>query len=75
MTDEQTPPASAIQRRQQLLQTIRRSGGTWDWRRARETYQPRPEPKQVRRDLQQLCKDGLLVRVELGEYQAAKQDT
>lgn len=62
----------ASERRQQLLQAIRRGGGTWDWRRARETYDPRPEPKPVRRDLQKLCKDGLLVRVVRGEYQAVE---
>lgn len=62
----------ASERRQQLLKAIRRGGGTWDWRRARETYESRPEPKPVRRDLQRLCKDGLLVRVAQGEYQAAE---
>lgn len=62
----------ASERRQRLLKAIRRAGGTWDWRRARETYEPRPEPKPVRRDLQKLCKDGLLVRVAQGEYQAAE---
>ena len=71
MTDQQPPTLSAAARREKLMQAIRRAGGTWDWRRARETYEPRPEPKPVRRDLQRLCKDGLLVRVERGEYQAA----
>ncbi|MDH6116889.1 hypothetical protein ABH930_000308 [Kitasatospora sp. GAS204A] len=71
MSDEQTAPATANERRQRLLATIRRSGGTWDWRRARETYNPRPVPKRVRADLQRLCKDRLLVRIALGEYQLA----
>jgi len=71
MTEERTPPATAIERRQQLLETIRRSGGTWDWQRARETYEPRPDPRTVRRDLQQLYKAGSLVRAESGGYEAA----
>lgn len=62
------PITTATARRNRLLATMRRRGGTWDWRRARETYDPRPEPKSVRRDLQRLCKDGLLTRVQLGEY-------
>ncbi|GAA0686355.1 hypothetical protein GCM10010193_45280 [Kitasatospora atroaurantiaca] len=71
MTEERTPPATAIERRQQLLEAIRRGGGTWDWQRARETYEPRPDPRTVRRDLQQLCKAGSLVRAESGGYEAA----
>jgi hypothetical protein len=73
MTDEQTPATTAAERRQRLLETIRRSGGTWGWRRARETYDPRPEPKRVRADLQKLCKEGLLVRIVPDEYRAAEQ--
>lgn len=59
------------ERRQQLLDNIRRTGGTWDWRRARETYETRIEPHLVRRDLQELCKAGDLARIGLGEYQSA----
>lgn len=59
---------SAAERRHCLLAAMRRGGGTWDWRRARETYEPRPEPKSVRRDLQRLCRDGMLTRVQLGVY-------
>ncbi|GHH59798.1 hypothetical protein GCM10018781_03650 [Kitasatospora indigofera] len=77
MTDDHTPadvpadaPRSAIERRQQLLETIRRDGGAFDWRRARETYRVYPDPRLVRRDLEQLRKAGLLVRLDTGEYQA-----
>lgn len=73
MSNEQTPPLKAAVRRERLLQTIRRSGGTWGWRRARETYDPRPDPIRVRRDLQKLQKDGLLVRIVRDEYRAAEQ--
>lgn len=73
MTDQQLPPPKAAERRENLMQAIRRGGGTWDWRRARETYEPRPDPKRVRGDLQKLCKDRLLVRVGLGEYQMANR--
>ncbi|WP_371480169.1 hypothetical protein [Kitasatospora sp. NBC_00315] len=72
MNNEQTPPGSATERRQRLLATMRRDGGSWDWRRARETYQPRPDPRTVRRDLQLLCREKQLVRVEGGEYQAVE---
>ncbi|MEV0536646.1 hypothetical protein [Kitasatospora sp. NPDC050463] len=70
MSDDQTPPASAIERRQRLLDIMREDGGTWDWRRARETYLPRPDPRTVRRDLQLLCKAQHIFRAENGEYQA-----
>ncbi|MFC8453482.1 hypothetical protein [Kitasatospora sp. NPDC057223] len=70
MSDDQTPPASAIERRQRLLDIMRKDGGTWDWQRARETYLPRPDPRTVRRDLQLLCKAKQIWRVEHGEYQA-----
>jgi hypothetical protein len=62
-------PASA--RRERLLAAIRAAGGQWDWRRAWETYEDRPEPYVVRRDLQELCKARHLVRVEQGIYEAA----
>ncbi|MDH6135681.1 valyl-tRNA synthetase [Kitasatospora sp. MAA4] len=65
-----TPPTSATERRQRLLETMRREGGTWDWRRAQQTYDPMPEQRTVRRDLQQLYKSRQLVRVQLGEYEA-----
>ncbi|MFG3055701.1 hypothetical protein ACGFZP_32800 [Kitasatospora sp. NPDC048239] len=71
MNDDQTPPASAIERRQRLLNIMMREGGTWDWKRARETYLPRPDPRTVRRDLQLLCKARQIFRAENGEYQAA----
>ncbi|MFI6449392.1 hypothetical protein [Kitasatospora sp. NPDC050543] len=70
MNDEQTPPRTATERRQRLLDRMRRDGGTWDWRRARETYDPRPDPRTVRRDLQLLYREGQLVRVEHGEFEA-----
>ncbi|WP_035803374.1 hypothetical protein [Kitasatospora mediocidica] len=71
MTDQQsTPTTSATERRQKLLQTMRQGGGTWDWRRAQQTYDPMPEQRTVRRDLQQLYKARLIVRVQLGEYEA-----
>ncbi|MER6397138.1 MULTISPECIES: hypothetical protein [unclassified Kitasatospora] len=70
MNDDQTPPASAIERRQRLLDIMRKDGGTWDWHRARETYLPRPDPRTVRRDLQLLAKAKQIFRAEDGGYQA-----
>lgn len=70
----ETPPAgesAASARRRRLLEAIRRQGGRWDWRRAWETYEERPEPYVVRRDLQELCKAQQLVRVDTGIYEAA----
>ncbi|GAA2151678.1 hypothetical protein GCM10009760_47340 [Kitasatospora kazusensis] len=59
----------AIERRQRLLEAIRAAGGQWDWQRARETYDVRPEPRVPRRDLQELCRGGYLTRVETGLYE------
>lgn len=59
----------AVARRQQLLEAIREAGGQWDWQRARATYDPRPEPRIARRDLQELCRAGSIVRVETGLYE------
>ncbi|MFD0405599.1 hypothetical protein [Kitasatospora sp. NPDC127116] len=60
--------APAAERRQHLLATIWRVGGVWTRQRAWELYDPRPDAKFVRRDLQALCTDGHLVRVKIGEY-------
>ncbi|MGW4695168.1 hypothetical protein ACWEO1_22630 [Kitasatospora cineracea] len=65
-----SPPA---ERQQQLHAAIQRAGGTWNRQRAWELYDPRPDdPKFVRRDLQALCRNGLLARMTLGEYEVAK---
>lgn len=65
-----SPPAD---RQQQLHAAILRGGGTWNRQRAWELYDPRPnDPKFVRRDLQALCRNGLLTRIALGEYEATR---
>lgn len=72
-TDAIDPVSRPAERRQKLHAAIQRAGGTWNRQRAWELYNPRPEdPKFVRRDLQALCHGGLLVRVALGEYEAAR---
>ncbi|MEV8095408.1 hypothetical protein [Kitasatospora sp. NPDC085879] len=58
-------------RRRHLLAVIREEGGRWDWRRAEALYDTSPEPHIIRRDLLELCRSGELVRVGLGEYEAA----
>ncbi|WP_327067209.1 hypothetical protein OG500_15220 [Kitasatospora sp. NBC_01250] len=55
-------PTSAIERRAQLLEAMRLGGGGWDWTRARETYKVYPDPRTVRRDLEQLRKAGSVYR-------------
>ncbi len=70
MTDN-TPdaPTSAIERREQLLQAMRQGGDSWDWQRARGTYVEYPDPRTVRRDLEQLRKAGSIYRDrETGRY-------
>jgi hypothetical protein len=72
MTDEHTEaPKSANERREQLFQAMRKGGGSWDWTRARATYYEQPDPRTVRRDLEQLRKAGRLFRDrETGLYEA-----
>lgn len=72
MTDEHTEaPKSANERREQLFQAMRKGGGSWDWTRARETYHEQPDPRTVRRDLEQLRKAvGLFRDRETGLYEA-----
>lgn len=69
--EQEVAPSGASVRREALLGAIRSGGGRWDWRRAWETYEDRPEPYVVRRDLQELCKAGNLSRVGRGEYEAS----
>jgi hypothetical protein len=69
--DQEVQPSAASRRRETLLEAIRSGGGRWDWRRAWEIYEDRPEPYVVRRDLQELCKAQQLVRVESGIYELA----
>ncbi|MFJ8042124.1 hypothetical protein ACIRBX_16635 [Kitasatospora sp. NPDC096147] len=65
-----TAPTSAIERREQLLQAMRQEGGTWDWVRARASYVVVPDPRTVRRDLEQLRKANSVYRDrETGLYQ------
>ncbi|GAA1273694.1 hypothetical protein GCM10009665_71710 [Kitasatospora nipponensis] len=73
MTDDiNDAPTSAIERREQLLQAMRQGGGEWDWQRARETYRVFPDPRTVRRDLEQLRKAGSIQRDrETGKYLAS----
>ncbi|WP_441249238.1 hypothetical protein [Kitasatospora sp. McL0602] len=73
MTDElPLAPTSAIERRNQLLLAMRQGGGSWDWHRARETYYEQPDPRTVRRDLEQLRKAGTIQRDrETGLYTTA----
>ncbi|TWG00867.1 hypothetical protein FHX73_114747 [Kitasatospora viridis] len=71
--NENTPgaPTSAIERRDQLLRAMREDGGAWDWVRARASYVVQPDPRTVRRDLEQLRKAGAISRDrETGMYQA-----
>ncbi|MFI5530975.1 hypothetical protein ACIA8O_20790 [Kitasatospora sp. NPDC051853] len=71
--NENTPdaPTSAIERRDQLLQAMRKDGGSWDWVRARASYVVEPDPRTVRRDLEQLRKAGAVYRDrETGTYRA-----
>ncbi|MFB9371335.1 hypothetical protein ACWCYY_01930 [Kitasatospora sp. NPDC001664] len=71
--NENTPaaPTSALERREQLLRAMRADGGSWDWVRARSSYVVEPDPRTVRRDLEQLRKAGSIHRDrETGTYQA-----
>jgi hypothetical protein len=71
--NENTPdaPTSAIERRSQLLDAMRQGGGAWDWVRARASYVVEPDPRTVRRDLEQLRKSGEVYRDrETGKYLA-----
>jgi hypothetical protein len=70
--DRQGTGMTAHDRKQQLIDAIRKGGGQWDATRAWEAYVVRPEDrKAVRRDLQALCHEGHLVRVAQGVYELA----
>lgn len=69
--DQEVGPSAASLRRQSLLEAIRAGGGRWDWHRAAEVYEDGIEPYVVRRDLQDMCKAGDLVRVDRGAYELA----
>lgn len=69
--EQEVVASAASTRRATLLEAMRTGGGHWDWRRAWETYQDRPEPYVVRRDLQELCKAGQIRRIDRGAYEVA----